>query len=596
MTVSALLAAAVLGSAGAEAFVDANIKPALERSGSPGAYVVIVRDDETVLEKGYGSVDPQTTLLNIASIGKPMTAIATLSLAREGRLDLDHDVNEYLGASGRNIRVTGPTLTLNHLLGHRAGFDANLTHLFVDLGADASMSDDEINRRLVLLREPGVVNAYDNQGYGVVGLVLSAVTKQPFDQILRERVFEPLGMSHAVYVVGRPSGRQDLAPCVVALGPATTRPCAYPVYRESLRGAGGVGASAHDMAQFMKALLNQGRVDGRPAIAPELIADLTDFDRYRFHPGLPGVARSFTEINNTDRPQYSHSGHVPGFSSLMQIYPAAHVGILVAFMGGVSPTFDVTPSAGLDQLLHFQPQSPDVRKALAELDGLADRIADQFVPRVEVAASPPVAAANTVADPAGVYLPASELSASPAGRVFRLISAITITRNDRGELFVGDAGPYRALGADLYENADHSRIAFGERNGRRYLATGLSAAMWEEKPRWFAPAWTVAAFIIALLLWPTWLFYGRAAVMPMIAWSVLIAGVVCELQYGVWCRVVTGDTLTSRVWQAGIVAAQIVMLIGAARRVRSAQSGVAKVHAVALAVAAVVMASVYWWW
>ncbi|HZP88525.1 MAG TPA: serine hydrolase domain-containing protein, partial [Burkholderiales bacterium] len=522
MSVSALLAAAVLGGAGAEAFVDASIKPALERSGSPGAYVVIVRDDETVLEKGYGIVDPQTTLLNIASIGKPMTALATLSIARDGKLDLDRDVNEYLGASGRDIHVAGPKLTLNNLLGHRAGFDANLTHLFVDLGQDASMSDAEINRRLVLLREPGVVNAYDNQGYGVVGLVLSAVTKQPFDQILRERVFEPLGMTRARYVTANPGG-PDLAPCVVALGPATTRPCPYPVYRESLRGAGGIGATAHDMAQFMKVLLNQGRVDGRQAIAPELIADLTDFDRYRFHPGLPGVARSFTEINNTDRPQYSHSGHVPGFSSLMQIYPAAHVGILVAYMGGVSPTFDVTPSAGIDQLLHFQPQSPDVRKAIFELEGLADRIADQFVPKVEVPASAPVVAANTVAEPSATYLPASELSASLAGRVFRSLSAITVTTNDRGELFVGGAGPYRSIGADLYENADRSRIAFGERNGRRYLATGLSAAMWEEKPKWSAPAWTVAAFVIALLLWPTWLVYGRASVAPMLAWLVLIA-------------------------------------------------------------------------
>ena len=131
-----------------EAWTDGQVAPALRLSGVPGAVVVVVRHDRVILSKGYGVADmaralplrAEATLLDIASIGKSMTALITSQLIDEGVLNLDEDVNHYL----KSAQVTGPKVTLRMLLGHRGGFDADLTGLFVPLDGDTAMQPGEL--------------------------------------------------------------------------------------------------------------------------------------------------------------------------------------------------------------------------------------------------------------------------------------------------------------------------------------------------------------------------------------------------------------------------------------------------------------------
>src|SRR5262245_819263 len=84
----------VLDRAAVERWMDARVGPALEKSGIPGAIVVVVQRSSVVLNKGYGvsdlatgaKVDPERTLFNLASIGKSMTAIIVSQLLEEGVL------------------------------------------------------------------------------------------------------------------------------------------------------------------------------------------------------------------------------------------------------------------------------------------------------------------------------------------------------------------------------------------------------------------------------------------------------------------------------------------------------------------------------
>ena len=225
-----------------ESYVDTQIPAALARSGVPGAVVVVVRRDETLLAKGYGvsdidrhtAVDATRTLFDLASIGKTLTAIVTLQLIDEGRLDLDADVNRYL----KSTRTRGPPVTLRMLLGHRGGFDADLTGLFVPLGGDIRVPATELARRLHPIVQPGRVTAYDNQGYGVIGLVIRDVSGQPLPELFAHRVFEPLAMTGAVW--GQPrDGGVRLARCYVVHGPSAVDSCPYWLYREAIQGAGG---------------------------------------------------------------------------------------------------------------------------------------------------------------------------------------------------------------------------------------------------------------------------------------------------------------------------------------------------------------------
>ena len=210
-----------LDSARVETWVDAQVLPALRLSGVPGAVVVIVRHDAVIFSKGYGLADAQravplradATLLDIASIGKSMTALIASQLIDEGVLKLDEDVNHYL----KSAQVTGPKVTLRMLFGHRGGFDADLTGLFVPLDGDTSMAPGELGRRLRPIGAPGWVTGYDNQGYGLIGLVLADITGKPLAELYRERLFDPAGMATAVQ--GRPAdGDTRLAGCHVVRG------------------------------------------------------------------------------------------------------------------------------------------------------------------------------------------------------------------------------------------------------------------------------------------------------------------------------------------------------------------------------------------
>ncbi len=297
----AAAAPASLTPAQAEAFSDARILPAMKRSGVPGVIVAVVRRGQVLLVKGYGvadvarhtKMDANRTLFDIASITKSMTAIIALQLVEQGRLDLDEDVNRYL----RHVRVTGPKVTLRMLLGHCGGFDSDLTGLFVPLGGDISVSDAEMDRRLKPVRAPGVVTSYDNQGFGLIGLVLRDVTGKPIAELYRERIFAPLGTGA---VQGRPpDGDARLARCYVVHGPGKLDGCPYWLYREGLRGAGGVAASARRHGALLRMLLNGGVLDGHRLLGPKAFADLVNFDDYRFRPGMPGFARSFTQLETS---------------------------------------------------------------------------------------------------------------------------------------------------------------------------------------------------------------------------------------------------------------------------------------------------------
>lgn len=200
-----------------ESWVDEQVEPALKTSGLPGALVVVVQRAGVVLNKGYGLADLATktpvnanvTLFQTASIGKTMTAIVTTQLLEEGVLDLDEDVNRYL----KSAHVSGPKVTLRMLLGHRGGFDDDITGLLAPFDRDIRIPTPELNRRLHPLVPPGYATAYDNQGYGVIGLILRDVTGKPLPQLYRERLFEPAGMTGAVH--GRPAdGKARLAQAI----------------------------------------------------------------------------------------------------------------------------------------------------------------------------------------------------------------------------------------------------------------------------------------------------------------------------------------------------------------------------------------------
>ncbi|HEX4240299.1 MAG TPA: serine hydrolase domain-containing protein [Steroidobacteraceae bacterium] len=570
----------VIDGARVQTWMDAQVPPALRLSGVPGAVVVIVRHDGVIFSKGYGLADirraiplrADTTLLDIASIGKSMTALIASQLIDEGALDIDADVNRYL----KSAQVTGPKVTLRMLFGHRGGFDADLTGLFVPLDGDTRMKPGEADRRLRPIGNPGWVTGYDNQGYGIIGLVLRDVTGKSFDELYRERLFDPAGMSSAVQ--GRPTdGDARLAACHVVRGPDAITPCPYWLYRDALRGAGGVAASGEDMGRYMRLLLNDGALEGRRVLSARAFTALTDFDAYRFRPGLPGMARSFTQLEELRGLEYAHGGSMPGFSSIMKIYRDADVGVFVCILGGEPGSFDYNLSGSVRALRDLDVE-PASKPAMLALRTLAERFADEFIPavwprssagaRVEAGSAP-----ENLQPFLGHYLATENKTRSFALRVASWLGGIDVIRVDGERIGVAGLGVYRRVGPYLYEDAKGRRLAFADLPVGRFVAIGLSPGVFRKTGALESPVWTLPLMLAATLGVLTALGrlgartplrLRRPATFAIVGYLLVLAGLALEWQYGVRLAVVDGAIVLPALWRAALHIGAIMLLWSAA--------------------------------
>ena len=115
------------------AFFDGILPLQLERSDIAGASVLVMKDGNVLLAKGYGyadvkskkPVDPTSTIFRLASISKLFTWISVMQLEEQGKLDLDTDVNRYLDFQIRP--AFNKPITLRNLMTHTGGFEERST-------------------------------------------------------------------------------------------------------------------------------------------------------------------------------------------------------------------------------------------------------------------------------------------------------------------------------------------------------------------------------------------------------------------------------------------------------------------------------------
>ena len=567
-TILLTIQAVTLDTSAVRAWADGLMIPALEKSGVPGAILVVVNRAGILLNKGYGvsdlaaktPVDPNRTLFNTASIGKSMTGLIVAQLLEEGVLHLDVDVNRHLTSA----RIGGrDTVSLRMLLAHRGGFDDDITGLFVPFDADITMPRDELDRRLRPLVRPGYATAYDNQGFGVIGLILRDVTKRPLAELYRERLFGPAGMTGAAH--GRPhDGEARLARCYTVRGPGDVEGCEYWLYRDGIMGAGGVAMSGHDMARYLRLLLNNGTVDGATVISPSAFANLIDFDHARFHPGMPGGGLAFVQFEEFRGLEYAHSGHIPGFSSMMKVYPDADLAIFVTFLGGTPPAFDLTVTNVFKSLRRVDVERP-ARPGFAVLNTVTDSFAVKFIPAGRPRSSE--SRMGKVPDPSsgldeflGKYEIATNHSRSVVSRLGGWVGAITLERADSGIRLAGipGLGQYREVGPLLYENATGDRLALARNGGGRFMAIGLSGGVFRKTNALASPGWTLLPFLASILVLLTALIQLRRRAAPALRhlakWELLgfllvLAGLLAEWQWGITQAVGKGAILGPLLWR-----------------------------------------------
>ena len=308
-----------------EAWLDGFMPFALARSDIAGAVVVVVKDGQVLLEKGYGladvagrqPVDPQRTLFRPGSVSKLLTWTAVMQLVQQGKLDLDRDINAYLDF--KVPAYEGQPITLRNIMTHTSGFEESarftLTGQPMALGP---LMKDTLPRRIFA---PGKTPAYSNYATALAGYIVQRRSGMPFDEYIERNIFQPLGMAHSSF-------RQPLPP---ALGSSLSK--AYelasgdpqPFEFVGPAPAGSLSATGSDMGKFMIAHL----ADGGPLLRPAT-ARMMHGTTLPILPPLHRMALGFYQEDINGQRVIGHGGDTQLFHSNLSLFLDQNVGLFVS--------------------------------------------------------------------------------------------------------------------------------------------------------------------------------------------------------------------------------------------------------------------------
>ncbi len=273
--------------------LSATIRQDVERNMIPGAVVLIARGGLVAYAEAFGFRDRAAkapmeldTIFRIASMTKPLTSVAAMILAEEGKLQIAAPVAEYLPEFAD--RTVGPervpakrTMTVQDLLRHTSG----LTYAaFGDspvqmIWRDAQLMDEnQTNADLVaklaslpLMFEPGTTWEY-SMSTDVLGRVVEVVSGQDLADFIDARICRPLGLRDTGFAA---TGDRAARVAEPQTDPATG---ARPPMRNPTNpgrwqsGGGGAVSTAADYFRFCQMLLNGGELDGTRILAPKTVA------------------------------------------------------------------------------------------------------------------------------------------------------------------------------------------------------------------------------------------------------------------------------------------------------------------------------------
>jgi CubicO group peptidase (beta-lactamase class C family) len=178
------------------------------KKSDPGVSLGILKDNELIIQKNYGLANleyqiPITnkTVFHAASVSKQFTAFAILLLEEEGKLSLDDDIRKHIP----EMHNFDKKITLRHLATHTSGIrdQHNIFRLAGFSLADIITNQQAlelIQNQKALNFEPNEQYMYTNSGYTLLAEVVARISKKPFSEFIKERVFTPLKMNNTLFV------------------------------------------------------------------------------------------------------------------------------------------------------------------------------------------------------------------------------------------------------------------------------------------------------------------------------------------------------------------------------------------------------------
>lgn len=311
----------------------------VEDGATPGLVLGVLEADGTRRVVSYGHavldgrpMDPHT-IFEIGSITRTFTGTMLADMARRGEVNLDDPVSRYLPEHISVPSRAGRHITLGHLATHTSGLPmiGHRPEDVYDPYADFTVEKLYEFLSTAELRDmPGQRYRYSNLGMGLLGHALGRAAGRPFDDLLRERILEPLGLRTTSYAPLEGEVTERLARGYSNRGPAP-----YRTYGEATYGQGGLYSTAEDLLTYLEAQL------GPPVT--ELQRAMRDAQEFVVIPAGGSHALAWHISRMGRRTIVHHRGGTSGFTSLLAFDAERRIGtVLLANAAGFDPVLGHT--------------------------------------------------------------------------------------------------------------------------------------------------------------------------------------------------------------------------------------------------------------
>lgn len=389
---------------------DAFAGKALQDFDVPGVAIAIVHNDQVILSKGYGlrnvarnlPVTPKT-LFAIGSSTKSFTVVSMGLLADQGKLDWDKPVREYLPNFRLQDQFATDRMTPRDLVTHRSGLPRHDLMWY-----NSPFSRKEIYDRLRYL-EPShdfrTTFQYQNLMFMTAGYLAGQIADMPWESVVRERIFKPLGMSSSNFSITESQKGGDFA-MPYSKVKETVKEIPFRNIDE-IGPAGSINSNVEDMLRYVRMHLTKGKLDGKQFLSESNVVQMQTPQMV-----IPGTLR-YTETGHQSygmgffittyrgHKVVHHGGNIDGFTALVSFAPQDNLGIVILTNMNGSPLPTVLSYNIYDRL--FGLDAVDWTSRIKDDEKKAKQSADEAKQRGLTAQRPNTHPSHELKDYAGTY-------------------------------------------------------------------------------------------------------------------------------------------------------------------------------------------------
>jgi CubicO group peptidase (beta-lactamase class C family) len=329
----------VSGRTSAKGELEAKLKTEFTNSQLPSIAYCVVKNDKILHSGALGFADKANNRLAtantrylIASVSKPVTAVAAMKLVEQNLIKLDDDINQYLPFSVKNPNFPNDKITLRMLLAHTSSISDDPVEL-LDLncyGIDCAMSLEQYLREVLLNtgehfspdmflnKKPGTVRDYSNVGSALVGYLVERVAKTPFDVYCKNNIFTPLNMTKTEWRLA------NIPISELAIPYSNKMTNTSPHYTAPDYPNGGLRTTVLDLSIFLRMVIQKGSFNGKQILSQ---ATITEMETLQFGSDIQGLSFFYDTINGSK--VLGHTGGEQGVTTMMFYNPSNKVGVIV---------------------------------------------------------------------------------------------------------------------------------------------------------------------------------------------------------------------------------------------------------------------------